>query len=121
MSAIGSKADIADEHTMSANDPSRHYIVCSSFDQCLPPIAVPRAFTALAESLLRRLRQARRGSCPSTRVRPPPDSHAGGRSKRCQGSKECWARDAAARQAPLALASLRAVLRPLKESRTGEA
>ena len=28
---------------------SRHYIVCSSFDQCLPPIAVPRAFMALAE------------------------------------------------------------------------
>jgi hypothetical protein len=28
---------------------SRHYIACSSFDQCLPLIAVLRAFMALAE------------------------------------------------------------------------
>src|SRR6476620_10579840 len=91
------------------------------YDPTHLPIAVPKAFMALAEGLLRQLRQARLGSCPITRVRPPPDSHAGGRSTRCQGSEECWARDGAARQAPPALESHRAVLRPLKESRTGEA
>ena len=33
----------------SAIDPKQTYIVCCFFDQCLPPIAVPRSFMALGE------------------------------------------------------------------------